>query len=462
VTLRRRLTAALACVLGASLAAFSLVLDTAFRRALWAQFDARLAEDARAVASMVEEHGDGRWEFESGPLLGFEAGQSTAYYEAWTDGGRVIGRSPSLGPRDLRPASRGPEVERGDVVLPDGGRGRLLLAVLLPRREVGDPPAPLRHVTVAVGRATQDVDGAIARLRLLLWGSGLSALVLSLLAGAIAVRRGLGPLGRLSGQIDAIDDRRLAERLPTGGLPEELRPVVEKVNGLLSRLEDSFERERRWAADASHELRTPLAALRSILEVALTRPRSEPAYRAALAEAAGVARQLSSLVDGLLVLARLESGQDPPALESVGLRELVDECLAPHAPRARARRLSLANSVPPGAQVVSDRERLRIVIHNLIGNAVEYTAEGGDVRVASDAACGVLLEVSDSGPMLPPEALETVFDRFYRLDSSRAAAGEHWGIGLALVRALCASLKLSVTAENRPDGWLAFHLRGAG
>jgi signal transduction histidine kinase len=457
-SLRRRLTLAVAGVLAVSLSAFSFVLDTAFHRALREQFDWRLAQDARAVATMVEDHGEGGWEFESGPLLGFEPGPGAAYFQVWTDGGKTIGRSPSLGESDL--PRDGVEAGMDHGVLPDGRRGRWLRVELEPRR---DPEVETtlfgRKVTVVVARGTDEIDAEMSKLRWLLWGSALTAMVLASLAGAVAVRRSLTPVERLGARIDAIDARRLGERLPTEGIPAELGSAVVKLNELLARLQASFERERRFGADASHELRTPLAGLRNILEVARSRERPAAAYRAAIDEALAVTRQLSALVESLLALARLDARQERPAREPVALTELVRECYGACAERSRQRGLRFENRVPPGEGIASDRERLRIIVQNLVSNAIDYTAEHGTVVVDSDPARGLLLEVRDSGPAIPESALDEIFDRFYRLDPSRSSKGEHWGIGLALARAMSETLDLTLSVKNEVGGWVAFELR---
>jgi signal transduction histidine kinase len=457
-SLRARLTLSVVGVLAVSLSVFSLVLDTAFRRGLREQFDARLAQDARAVASMVEDHGEGGFEFESGPLLGFEAGPDAAYFQTWTDDGTTIGRSPSLGENDLPRDGIATVTDHGK--LPDGRRGRWLYAELEPRLDPAlEKTLGARKVTVVVARGTEEIEEEMSKLGWLLWGSALTAMVLASLAGAVAVRRGLAPVERLGARIDAIDARRLDERLPTKGIPEELGSAVVKLNELLARLQASFERERRFGADASHELRTPLSGLRSILEVARSRDRPAADYRAAIDEALAVTRQLSALVESLLTLARLDARQERPVREPVVLEELVHECYSACAERSRQRGLRFENRVPPDEGISSDRERLRIVVQNLVSNAIDYTAERGTVIVESDPGRGVLLEVRDSGPAIPEGALDEIFDRFYRLDPSRSSTGEHWGIGLALAREMAEILDLTLSARNETGGWVAFELR---
>jgi signal transduction histidine kinase len=209
----------------------------------------------------------------------------------------------------------------------------------------------------------------------------------------------------------------------------------------------------------SHELRTPLAALRTTFEVALSRDRAAPEYRAALADAAAVVRQMQGLCENLLALARLDAGQPPAAREQVDLSALVDECWRPFAETARTRALAFNNEVPSGTVATTDRERLRVIVGNLLANAASYTAAGGaiEVRPGSAAVPGAWLEVHDSGPPIPPEALPHVFERFFRGDLIRSD-GLHCGIGLALVRGLSEALGLTVTAHNTAEGGVSFAL----
>jgi signal transduction histidine kinase len=170
---------------------------------------------------------------------------------------------------------------------------------------------------------------------------------------------------------------------------------------------------------------------------------------------------MHGLVENLLMLARLGARQLPVSRERVDVSRLVDECFSALADKAFARQLRFENLIPKDVAVISDREKLRIVVSNLLANAVEYTPSGEQVVVANDARRGVLLDVSQSGPALPDSALETIFHPFFRLEPSRAGSGEHCGIGLALVRAICEALGLSATAHNPARGGVAFRVTSA-
>ncbi len=450
LSLRARLTLTAGAVLGLSLAVFSGVVYGVASRALWKQFDEQLIDDAHIFAKMVEEHADGPMEFEPGLPDEFDNDTDPAYFELWTDDGVVLGRTPALKDKDLVP---------GATTLPDGRPGRTLDAVLAPRTDDESPMVPSgRKVRVMIARSTLEVDSDLATLRLILLAAGLSTLMLAALAATLAVRRGFRPLDELGARLEALGAEGLHERLPASGLPRELQPVVARLNELLERLDGAFVLQRQFNADVSHELRTPLTGLRSVLEVAVSRQRTGPEYAAAMHDALAVVEQMRVLVENLLLLARLGARQILVTREDVQLKELVDECFVPFAERARMRKLRFENRVALDATVCSDTEKLRIVVSNLLGNAVDYTAEGGQVWVDSELPTGRILEVRDSGPEIPVESLEAIFDPFVRLESSRAGTGEHAGIGLSLVRTLCTALGFSIRAENLAGRQVAFRV----
>jgi signal transduction histidine kinase len=264
-------------------------------------------------------------------------------------------------------------------------------------------------------------------------------------------------VAHLSADIGSIDAASLGSPLELQDLPEELRPPFVKVNELLARIASSLARERQFSADVSHELRTPLAGLRAILEVSATRDRPAGEYRASLGEALEVVHQLEAIVDDLILLARLGAGQGAiERREPLRLRDLVEACFAPHAEAARRRGLRFEDRVAATLTLESEKVKLRLVIANLLSNAVAYTAEGGWIAVESDPDGGLVLAVRDSGPAIPEGALARIFDPFFRLDAARSSSGEHFGVGLALVRGLCDALGYRVVARNEPDGAVAF------
>jgi signal transduction histidine kinase len=240
--------------------------------------------------------------------------------------------------------------------------------------------------------------------------------------------------------------------------------VVAKINELIARLRESFVREKRFTADASHELRTPLAGLRTTLEVAASRDRGAPEYRAAIEQSVAVVLQMQALCENLMALARLDAGLVPVHVQEVALRALLQDCWHQFEVRACERRLTFKNEIDSESRVATDPDQLRILVSNLLSNAATYTSSGGTVRVRSGMAgeeSAVLLEVLNTGPRIPDEVLPHIFDRFFRGDSTRSE-GVHCGIGLALVRGVSDALGLAVTADNTADGSVSFAVRRRG
>lgn len=433
--MRSRITFAIVALAAVVLALLAVLLYTGVRRAAWQQHDDGLAARARAIATIAERETDG-YEMELPPQPG-------AYLEVWRPDGSILARSPRA---DLTETTG-----FFDLTLPDGRSGRGFGLQFQPRDELGRPPTELALV---LAEGTEDVDAAVATVRTWFVVLGVAALAAIAALTSWSLRRGLAPLDALANDLEQIDDAHLATRLPVAGQPPELVAPVGKLNELLGRLDASFARERRFTADVSHELRTPLAGLRTLLEVTQLAERSPDDYKTAIAEARGIAIQLGTLVENLLMLARLDAGQIAPVVEEVALRGLVDECWKPHAALAASRQVELRNRIADGAIARTDREKLRIVLGNLLSNAAEYTAAGGWIEIATGD--GALVDVTDSGPPLPDD--EAVFDRMWRGDLARAATGVHCGIGLPLARSLCTCLGKTLTATTRPDGSVRFRV----
>jgi len=431
-SLRTRLTIALVAVVGAVLTLLALALYVGVRDAAWQQHDAGLVSRARGLSAIAENEEDGI-EIVFPALPG-------AFAEAWGPDGKAITRSPGM-TADL-PQRTG----TFDLMLPDGRAGRAYGLRFHPRDERDRPPV---DVLLVLAEGTEDVEAAAAAVRTRFLVLGGLALVLVGAVTAWLLARGLSPLAALRRDLARIDEGRLGTRLPTAGQPTELAGPVKTLNELLARLEAAFTRERQFTADVSHELRTPLAGLRTLLEVTQKAP--SPADHA---QALAIVLQMCALVENLLMLARVDAGQVEVTRAPVPLRPLVDECWKPHATAAAARGIELRNTLPDDAVAITDREKLRVVVGNLLSNAAEYTATGGWVAIS--APDGALLDVADSGPAIPPEHLEKIFDRMWRADDSRTETGIHCGIGLALARSLAATLGLTLSASTHADGSVHF------
>jgi len=245
--------------------------------------------------------------------------------------------------------------------------------------------------------------------------------------------------------------RGALDPLDGGTLPDEIRPVATALNDLLVRLKESVERERSFIADAAHELRTPFTALD--LQVQSLRAETAGAAHDAAVQGleTGVARA-TRLVEQLLALAREERDGNREH-EAVALVDLARDVIEEMLPLADTRGVDLGMERADTVRVGGDREALRVLIRNLLDNAIRYSPAATQVDVSVERRDGAepraLLVVSDGGPGIPPPERERVFDRFYRVPGT-ASPGS--GLGLALVRSIAAHHHAHIQLGAGPDG----------
>lgn len=269
----------------------------------------------------------------------------------------------------------------------------------------------------------------------------------------------LAPLKRVAEEVKARDAGAL-EPLADAQAPTEIAPLVGAINSLLERVRASLAAQRAFVADAAHELRSPLTALKLQLGV-LDRAAQAPERRAALeALGAGIDRA-ARLVEQLLTLARNEPGAPENARAPMDLAESVRLALADVVPLAHARGVEISLEAPAPVRINGDASALRVLARNLADNAVRYSPSGGRVQlVLQDSSDAVLLTVDDSGPGIPVEERERVFDRFFRRKSDGEAGAESGsGLGLAIVRAIAERHGASVRLLDSPLGGLQVLVR---
>lgn len=457
-SIRRQLTrhlVATTCVLvGGGLLAVYL----AARESLFDRFDDALRAKALAIGSVTRAEANGvNVAFDDRFLRGFDDDKARDFFHLWDDQGRTLARSDSLGRRDELAWRRGrpDRPARWNVTLPNGEPGRAVAFAFMPRGDDG-PGRGKAGVRLTVASEREELDEELWQLL------GLSAATAVLLIGATAVsipfvlRRGLRPLDRLAAQTARIDAGSLATRLTTTELPDELQPIADRLNELLARLERSFERERRFSADLAHELRTPLAELRSTAECALKWPdaRDPGTDRESLA----IIENMETLVTQMLALARGEQGQIAASLEPVRVDELVADVWRRFAPQAAARQLAVSVSFAP-VTGSADPALLRLIVANLLTNAVEYTPVAGtiDLVVETDGTRAVL-RVTNTVAGFDPADVDRLFDRFWRKEAARG--GTHLGLGLALAQSFATAMNWHLAARLDSSTHLSFTLAG--
>jgi signal transduction histidine kinase len=282
-------------------------------------------------------------------------------------------------------------------------------------------------------------------------------LLLPLFGAAVVgvVGSGLRPLRRVAREVQRRDAHSLT---PIGAarLPQEIAPLVNELNRLLNRLNAAFQAQRAFVADAAHELRSPLTALSLELQLLDRAPDEAARLEARVNLGAAVARAIH-LVEQLLTLARNEPREASGELATIRLEQPAADGIADAYAPAAARHIELSLEAD-SATVRGDREALRILVRNLIDNAVRYTPEGGRVRVRVRAGSQVagrtgptLLEVADSGPGIPSADRERAFDRFYRRVGTPEGGS---GLGLAIVKAIADRHGAQVGLGDAPEGGL--------
>jgi heavy metal sensor kinase len=250
------------------------------------------------------------------------------------------------------------------------------------------------------------------------------------LVGYFLARRALAPIDAITKTARRISGRDLSARLSLSGADDEVGRLASTFDDMLERLDESFQRERRFTADASHELRTPLAAMEAILGVVRSERREPAEYEQALDDLAEETARLRTLVEDLLELAR---GTRPMVAESapVDVSTLVEDVVDALRPLAEAKDLTMEYRAETGLTIRGDSDSLIRLFLNLVENAIKFTEQGGVTVSASSRSDAVVVDVTDTGIGISAADLASIFERFHRADGSRSTPGAGLGLSLA-------------------------------
>ncbi|MDZ7753912.1 MAG: ATP-binding protein [Gammaproteobacteria bacterium] len=428
MSLRRQLLSTLGTIIVVIWLVVTVATVLATRQEVGRLLDARLAAVAHALSTATDEA-----EAAAGSELKGAAnpGLVSLVYQVWSPSGRLLSASPDA---PVTPLS-GPTPGYGEAHV-EGHGWRLLTASL----QEGDV------IHVAVRSADRD------ELMLAALGRALMPVFLALLfilAGLwFGIRTCLHPLARLSAEIATRDANNL-EPLQVRRVPQEIRPLVAEVNSMLGRLEEAFGRFDRFAADAAHELRAPVTAIRNQAEAGLA-VATEDERRHALKQILKVSKNCSELVEQVLLLARLEGDWNVMMDSELELEALSRDVMSDVAPKALVKGLDLSFRGHGPVYVRGNEELMRVLIRNLLDNAIRCTPAGGSVKLdISGDANGIHMFVEDTGPGIPAKKRSQVLQRFCRLP---AAVGEGYGIGLSIVERIAEVHKGRVLLEDGSSG----------
>lgn len=295
---------------------------------------------------------------------------------------------------------------------------------------------------------------AIARFSLILLPL---VVLLAAVGGYLLARRMLLPIQQLSQTAAAISGGGdLKARIELGSGTDELQQLAASFNGMISRLDKAFESERRFADDVSHELRTPVSVISAQCELSLEKEQSVQDYQKALRLIQRQSRKMSRLISQMLEFSRLEMGTESYPLEELDLSQL---CLAVCSDMELIgeKGISLSREIEVGLYFVGNRQLLTRLLTNLIGNAYRYGREQGHILVRLESGEDeLLLSVSDDGIGISQAELENIFQRFYRVDSSRSSEGS--GLGLAMAREIAVFHKAELRVDSQEGKGSCFSL----
>lgn len=313
------------------------------------------------------------------------------------------------------------------LAAPAPGRGRFVIETGMPDREMNEV---LRGLLVGLSLALPLVVGV------------------AIGGGYLLMHRALLPLHEIAHKAELISSHNLNERLPLPETGDELEKLTVSLNRMIERIENAFQYISRFTADASHELRTPLTALRGELEAAAQYRQLPHDTRETVGSALEETERLSKIVQGLLAVSRLDAGEAEMERVALDLSELSASTGEQMRLLAEDKSITLSLNASERIMVEGDRARLKQVIVNLLDNAINYTASGGEVRLMVRAADErAILEVEDNGAGIPKDALPHIFERFFRADKARSRQ-RGAGLGLSIVKAICSAHGGDVQVES--------------
>ena len=453
--IRTRLTAWYIAVLTAIIAVLVPFVVLQFRADMRAGIDRDVRHTWRPLARQYAAGGLQDFASYSGTVLPRDGAD-----QVFDSGGRLLASWGQPASHSLIPS---PAV-RADAI---AGHTRVLTVRLGPENEsyrafVGPIDRLGQRQVLAVAEPFEPVENSVQRVLTLLLVTVPVALIAAAAGGWWLARKALRPVERMTSKAEQIGIDRLDERIAVPRSSDELSHLAVTLNAMLDRLEHGVAEKQRLVADASHDLRSPLAVMRAELDVSL-RGDLAPTARAVLESVHEEVDRMSRTVDNLLTLAQADEGQLKLLTAPVVLHDRVRATVRTLALAAEAKGLVFEerDEVPAGEPgvVEADARRIDQMLANLIENAVAYTPRGGAVTVVTWRRGGAVgVTVSDTGPGIPPEALDRIFDRFFRVDGARQRTSGGSGLGLAICREIAEAHGGRVWVESEPGRGSAFSL----
>ena len=458
LSFRSRLTLWYTVVLSALLIVSAVVLFITLQNAAKRKLDATLwligSTEAEGTSARLRDRGDTDpddltvRDIDIADLAGYDLFRFERYVTVVTETHRVADFSLNLSSQPLpfnddyvNQALAG-RIKFETVVVPAIGSLRMVYVPVL-----GHETKPF---VVIVGVPTEFGANELYSLRIELIGIVLVFLTLAAISGWFLARWTMRPIRETAVAVRGISERNLHERLPQPQTNDEIDNLITVFNQLLGRLEESFEFQKRFTADASHEIGTPLTTLKGQTEVALLEYHTPEEYETLLRSNLDEIENLSRIINNLLMLARADTGEEQISSEVLELNVLVREAVDRMRPAAMASGVDLSLHVTGPVYILGDQTAIEQIISNLFQNSVRYTLAGGtvSVKVGLDKDNNAFVEVVDSGIGIEEADLPYIFERFYRARNARLQRSEGSGLGLSISYLLAEALGGNITARS--------------
>ena len=303
-------------------------------------------------------------------------------------------------------------------------------------------------IVIIVGQTTSEITDVLHTFVYVIVIAMVAIIILAGIGGLFLAERALKPVQQITKTAQNIEGSDLSQRINVK-TDDELGMLASTLNEMIGRLEESFNRQRQFTADASHELRTPLAIMQAEATLALSKERSPDDYRKSLETISQESDYMSSVIGKLLFLARSDAGKEQLTFEDVELKGLITGLASNIEALAQDKGIKFAVDAKEELTVSGDKVKLRQLFINILENAVRYTPADGHISVSlvkqeSDA----VISISDTGIGISPEHLPHIFERFYRVDKARARADGGVGLGLAIAKIIAESHKGNIEVES--------------
>jgi two-component system OmpR family sensor kinase len=427
-SIRSRLTLWYTLIVAVIFTVIATVTYQYVRSTLFDQLDRALVNEARWIALRLEKQ---VVDNESDASAIADIREHGAYYpakqyfEIWTHAGTLLCQSGNiLGDSLIK-----------HVAFPDAG-GRVLQTVatfkVQPLRTIAEDAPEGR---IIVGIPTESVGNTLEELMRALAWMGPVVVLLAVGSGLFLSKKSLAKVDQVTETARRISADRLSARIPSHDVDDEIGRLVGTFNGMIARLDASFEQMKQFSADASHELRTPLTVLRTQLESALASRMSPSDVKRIVAQCLDEAIRMGSILENLLLLGRGDAGAASINRERVRLDELVKDTYDETVILAGQKSIDVRIENTDNVLIWGDRERLRQMVLNLVDNAIKYSHEGSAITLSLGTEEGrANLVVRDQGIGIPRSEIPKIFDRFYRVDRARSRTLGGSGLGLAIVK----------------------------